>query len=285
MKLEIYNAEGVPGDFSAFLAPGSLSQLVGQPYYGFDFNFQTTSVLADVKYLNYPKIKYDWTWHTVNGSNVANGYTGFQQKVGTGPNNWQNPDPLLQWFGGNFWWWEAAGARYGPFSVDQARAYNYYSSSDPATCEGPNSYLFGGYGGLSVPSTFMPVYGPTVKPYDVINEWGSKVANNLNPQSSPASPAKYYYNPEKIFGTSTDTPGNGRNYAVGRWEGWLLANPQKGDPLKNMPSTWTKQLPSSANNYCLAPWRLARDTDPVPMLFQAYFQYDWIYDYISPPPS
>jgi hypothetical protein len=60
-------------------------------------------------------------------------------------------------------------------------------------------------------------------------------------------------------------------------EGWVLANPAQGDPLKDMPSTWNNRYANSTNGFCVAPWRLAERTDPVPMLIQAYYQVNWLY--------
>lgn len=270
LSIEAYNVANQPADFSAFLAPGVFEGIEATPY--FNTFFRSGSISSSATNFGTPSLKQQWS--CLKDEN-PNRYTDFQVRMAPGVNPPSEPYRMPNWAQGNFWWWEASGCNPGcgvrPTDVPD-KNWRYYFSNDPATTSGPRWYLLGGIGGLGVENSFMPVNGPTWDPIDAVNQWGSKLAINENRGTWP----KYYW-PCPLFGTDPITPCNGVNHAIGRWEGWLLANPAKGDPLKDMPPGWTGQQSSSVDNNCLSPWRLAKDSDPVPILVQVYFQQNWTF--------
>jgi hypothetical protein len=186
--------------------------------------------------------------------------------------------PIVPWDGGNFWWWTTAGCRYN--TIPLAYPYgNYYSSNDTRTCSGPQGYVYTGAGGQVITTTQMPLYTAAYDNRTITNSFGSVLATNTRGGSASID---YNWTTQPYLGDSPVANGNGKNSGLGRMEGWVLANPANGDPLKEMPATWNNVAPSSTNLNCLAPWRLAKDTDPVPMLIQVYYQINWLYTTAAP---
>jgi hypothetical protein len=268
LVLKVVNAAGVEGDWSPFLAPGVFSNISCTPHYLY-FQSKTTSINANVTTFGLPTLRSEWTCR--DGSQSKN-FPGTDIVISDTLDF--TPRPMVPWEGGNFWWWTAGGCQYwnNPFTYPFFQ--KYYSTNDTRTCSGPPAYNFAGLGGQDLSTTQLPTYLGPINYETATNSYGSKLASNTFGGTAAQDHA---YNPCPYYGTSTKASGAGSNSAIGRFEGWILANPANGDPLKNMPSTWTNQRPSSVNFNCLAPWRLAKNTDPVPMLVQVYFQLNWIF--------
>lgn len=271
LVLTVRNGAGVAGDWSPFLAPGVFSNILCQAYYSATQSTDTNSINWSKTLYGTPKLKFDWACNGTSGS--SNTWTGVNIKISD--TNDFTVKPIVQWEGGNFWWWSTAGAQCSKDPLSPYPWDGYYSTNDTRTCRGPMEYLFPGYGGMEVTTTQLPTYQTNLGFNVLRNGYGSLVAANYTQNAGTNLVSSYL--PCFIFGNYTGNKYTSRNASVGRMEGWILANPQNGDPLKKMPATWTHQLASSTNNFCLAPWRLAKNTDPVPMLIQVYYQLNWIY--------
>ncbi len=263
LVLRIVNAAGVEGDWTPFLTSGAFSNVSCTPYYFF-FQSNFTSINKEVITKGLPTLRTNWVCGVGSQSNT---FPGTDIVIS---NNFDyTPRPIVPWDGGNFWWWTAGGASYWGNPFIYPFFQKYYSTNDTRTCSGPQAYNFAGLGGQDITTTRLPTYLAPINYETAVNSYGSRLASNT---FGGTAALDHGYFPCPYYG-----PGAGANSAIGRFEGWILANPANGDPLKNMPSTWTNQRPSSINHNCLAPWRLAKDTDPVPMLIQVYFQINWIY--------
>jgi hypothetical protein len=268
LVLKVVNAAGVEGDWSPFLAPNVFSNVKCFTYYPY-VQSDTTSI-SPTPTRGLPTLRSNWACG--GPGSVTYNYPGTDIKISNTSDF--TPRPIVPWDGGNFWWWTAGGASYfnNPFIFPFFQ--KYYSTNDTRTCSGPRAYNFAGLGGQDITTTQLPTYLVPTNYETAVNSYGSRLASNTFGGTAAQDHA---YNPCPYYGPDPQATGAGLNSAIGRFEGWILANPANGDPLKNMPSTWTNQRPSSANLNCLAPWRLAKDTDPVPMLIQVYFQLNWIY--------
>lgn len=274
--LNAENVDGVKGDWSPLLAPGLFSNVVCSPYYDVIDPTPTTSINWEQPLRGTPKLRFDWA---CNGG-VSQFNDGTDIRIGTDPAD-MSSKPIVEWDGGNFWWWGACGLKGSKNPLPPYPWENYYSTSDTRTCRGPDYYLWGGAGGQVLDSTQLPTYTNFIPWESETNIFGSKLASNYVFNS----PSVGLYKGQQacyIFGNSPDNKLTRSNSSVGRLERWILANPEKGDPLRDMPSSWTDRISASGNNFCLAPWRLAKDTDPVPMLIQVYFQLNWIYTTNAP---
>lgn len=264
LKLVARNAAGELGDWDRFLGSSAFLHVISTPYYGeIDFS-ASPSVAADDLLQGSPKIKLPWTCSDAPRPT----WSGFQPKISDTTDF--SEKPIVPWNNGNFWYWTASGCN-TVMNTNPPYPWSYYGGTDPRTCTGPPFYLDGGWGGMGIDTTSLPYVNQFNPPTTARNQWGSLLANNL----SPEYPYELY-SACGIFGNSYATIGAGTNATVGRHEGWILANPENGNPLRDMPSTWTNQAPSSANGNCVAPWRLAKNSDPIPMLIQVYLEYVWI---------
>jgi len=268
-------ADGTLGDWSALLAPGIFNSVRCTAYYSAMKPTDTTSIDYNQPLRGLPRIRNPWT---CTGVAQSNKWTG--ASIIIGHTNDFPVEPLLPWEGGNFWYWQAAGCRYGPIPLSYPYG-PYYSTNDTRTCSGPPGYTFCGLGGQDVTSTQLPAYTAEFNYTTITNSYGSKLASNTRGGNANLD---HGYWPCPYYGTGSSTQGSGRNSAIGRFESWIMANPYNGDPLKDMPATWTNQVASSVNNNCLAPWRLAKPTDPVPMLIQVYYQLNYLYTSAAPVP-
>ena len=268
LSLRVNGPTGQEGDWSPFLAAGAFSGITCKTYYPTMDPTGTSSLAYDKPLIRgFPRLKGDWT----ASPSTVNRYSGLNIKISRDGD--LTPKPIATWEEGNFWWWSTAGCMYNtnplgyPFN-------NYYSTNDTRTCSGPPGYTYTGAGGQMVTSTQMPLYDADYDYKTVTNSFGSKLATNTRGGNANVD---YNWTTVPWLGSSGICTNNGKNSGVGRMEGWVLANPNFGDPLKNMPATWNNQAPSSANLNCLAPWRLAKDTDPTPLLIQTYYQINWIF--------
>ena len=268
LVLKVVNAAGVEGDWSPFLAPNVFSNVKCLTHYPY-FQSNTTSINTGLTIEGLPTLRSNWV---CNEGLQSNTFTGMDIRISNTSDF--TPRPIVPWDGGNFWWWTAGGCQYWNNPFIYPFFQKYYSTNDTRTCSGPPAYNFAGFGGQDITTTQLPTYLGPINYETATNSYGSRLASNT---FGGTAALDHGYFPCPYYGPSTKTPGAGQNSAIGRFEGWILANPANGDPLKNMPSTWTNQRPSSINFNCLAPWRLAKNTDPVPMLIQVYFQINWIY--------
>ena len=267
LSLRVNGPNGQEGDWSPFLAAGAFSGITCKTYYPSMDPTGTTSLAFDQTLQGFPLLRAPWT----PSPGTLKRYSGLNVKISQ--DNDFTPKPIATWEEGNFWWWSTAGCMYATYQ--QGYPFNnYYSTNDTATCSGPPGYTYTGAGGQMVTSTQMPLYDELYQYKTVTNSFGSKLATNTRGGNANID---YNWATTPWIGTSPTCTDGGRNVGVGRMEGWVLANPNFGDPLTGMPETWNNQAPSSVNLNCLAPWRLAKDTDRTPILIQTYYQINWIF--------
>ena len=274
LTLKVANANGVEGDWSPFLAPGTFSNVRCTGYYSAIDPTGTTSIDFNQPLQSQPRLKQQWTY----SDPIANVNKFSAMNIKISDTNDFTVKPIVQWGGGNFWWWATAGCSYtsSPLNYPYGK---YYSTNDTRTCSGPQGYVYTGAGGQVITTTQMPLYDAFYNNQTITNSFGSKLATNTRGGNSSTD---YNWTTQPYLGNSPSNQGSGRNSGLGRMEGWVLANPLFGNPLANMPASWNDQRPNSVNLNCLAPWRLAKPTDPVPMLIQVYYQLNWLYSTASP---
>jgi hypothetical protein len=275
LVLNAENVNGEKGDWSPFLAAGVFSSVICSAYYTAMVPTATASINYSDLLRGTPKLKYDWA---CNGG-VGKNNDSVNIVIGNDPDD-MSVKPMVEWEGGNFWWWGADGLQGSTNPLPPYPYAGYYSNKDTRTCRGPQYYIWGGAGGLTIDTTQLPLYPNAQAWNDTTNKYGSFLASNY--VQNIGTNFQRNWQSCLIFGKSSGNKLTDRNSSVGRMERWILANPQNGDPLKDKPATWTNQVASSSNNFCLAPWRLAKSTDPVPMLIQAYIQLNWIYTTNAP---
>jgi hypothetical protein len=272
VSLVAKNAAGVNGDWSPLLAPNVFSSITLEPYFAYYNQDGTPSVSTTDTYLGFPKVKKDRTYQFPTTSPLP--YPVQTIVVSTDGSVVDQPIPTSFWEGGSFYLWSSATS-VSLFS-DTSPSGKFYSTTDITTTRGPQAYLLGGFIGWEVRSTF--IIPPPFDPYK--NQYGSIMPKNFN--NGEEAQRKDVYSPINWFGVYS-TYKNGS--ALGRWDTWICANPYKDDPVPRIPASWGGQAPSSVNNFCIAPWRLAKPQDSFPLLIQVYIPYTWIWSSASPAPA
>jgi hypothetical protein len=266
------NSAGVNGDWSPLLAPDVFSSIVLEPHFAYYNQNDTPSISTVDTYQGFPKVRANRTYQFPTTSPLP--YPVQTIKVSTDGIFTDQPIPTSFWEGGSFYLWSSATS-VSLFSNTTPSGL-FYSTTDVTTTRGPQAYLLGGFIGWEVRSTF--IIPPPFDPFQ--NQYGSVMPKNFNNGSETGR--KNVYSFIDWFG-SYSIYKNGS--ALGRWDTWICANPYKDDPVPRLPATWGGQAPSSVNNFCIAPWKLAKPQDSFPMLIQVYVPLTWIWSSASPAPT